>query len=184
RGTGGEVTAAPAPFVAPIIARLPLAARPDAEAVDAPVASEAAAQRSPTDAEAAAPPPAGDALTRELLREFRGGRAEPPPPARPAPAPAAQAIRRAPGLDMLRPLAAPAAAPVASAVAEGAAPHLGEALRGPAALGALQGAVESATAEGQGGGQAPALDIDAIAQKVYEHLRRRLRIDQERLGRY
>jgi len=27
-------------------------------------------------------------------------------------------------------------------------------------------------------------DIDAIAQKVYEQLRRRLRVDQERLGRY
>lgn len=152
-----------------MIARLPLAARP--------------ADESPEDAAPLPPADPAAALTSELLREFRGRGAEPQGAAfAPGPAPA---LQRAPGLDLLRPIAAPLQAPLAAAAQSAAAP-LAAAVQGPAAAlgGAVESMVESATAEGAGGGQTPALDIDAIAQKVYEQLRRRLRIDQERLGRY
>lgn len=114
--------------------------------------------------------------TAALLRELRGG----PDAPRGAPTPA-PTVRRAPDLAMLRPVGSPAAAPAADTVAAPAQPR-----REPSVdlSGALQGLVESASAEQPRGQAAPAIDIEAIAQKVYEHLRRRLRIDQERLGRY
>ena len=85
------------------------------------------------------------------------------------------AAHAAPSLDLLRPIAPLQRAPEAAA-------RLGPATDAASAL--IATSMSEPASAGQEGQGAPAIDIDAIAQKVYEQIRRRLRIDQERLGKY
>jgi hypothetical protein len=82
----------------------------------------------------------------------------------------------APTLDLLRPIAPLQRAP------EAATPPPGPATDAASAL--IAASMSEPASAGQEDRGAPAIDIDAIAQKVYDQIRRRLRIDQERLGKY
>jgi hypothetical protein len=92
------------------------------------------------------------------------------------PAPRPQPVPEAPSAELLRPIAPVQRLPDAQSMASSVG-SLASTLSTTSATIASQ-----ATPQTQQ--QAAEPDIDAIAQKVYEQLRRRLRIDQERLGKY
>jgi hypothetical protein len=91
---------------------------------------------------------------------------------------AAMANGASPVMDLARPPAPGAAPGSASGGAE-------EGSQGAGGGQAAQGSAATGAAPGQGGasGQSSEHQIEQIAQKVYDYLRRRLRVDMERLGR-